>query len=116
MRFLEWLKNLFGKRTVMGWVPRPQDPNILGAGKTFICDGEVSVVADKIFGNKADTKKFEIWGTNNEQETISMLEFYCQLEGRRPTKEEVDDWNFIEVLEVEPLEKKSTDEKEETIH
>ena len=100
----DWLKEQFVKAMrvpqVFGSVPKPQDPNDIGKGKTFLVTddsgNEVQIVADRIVGNIANPKNFEINGTH----VISMLEFYCQLEGRRPTEEERADWNEIELLHI----------------
>lgn len=98
---LRWTRNLVTRLLLRLFGPRyvafepPGDPNELGAGKTFFVTNdegqEVQVLADRVVGNRADPKMFEI----NGRYLISMLEFYCQLEGRRPTAEEIRDWNTV---------------------
>lgn len=82
-------------------IDAPKDPNELGKGKTFLLKddqgNEVSVVALHIVGNRAKPRMFEI----NGKYLIEIIEFYCQLEGRRPTEEEWTDWNSIQVVSVE---------------
>ena len=103
--FLARMRLKFLRAKVTGKVPRPPDPNVKGKGKTFVVDGGKSVVAERIIGNNANKKKFEITA-DGEQHTISILEFYCQLEGRRPTEEESADWDDIEILKMETPKKK----------
>lgn len=113
MRFVEWFKKQKLKFKVVGSLPRPEDPNILGVGKLFITDTGKKVIAERIVGNIRNSKKFEITA-HNEQHTISMLEFYFQLRGERPTEEEIADWDSIELLSMAPIVKKESNEDEET--
>lgn len=82
-------------------VPKPKDPNELGKGKTFICKDdsgkEVRVKAERIVGNLAKPHYFELNGSH----LISILEFYCQLNGKRPSQEELAEFHGWEAIQVD---------------
>lgn len=90
-----------------GTVPKPDDPNEFAKGKMLFVEGEKDTVrVVNVKGNLADPKKFEI----NGKYLISILDFYCQLkEKRRPTADELEEWNSIELVQVDvPAPKKET--------
>lgn len=111
MGFMDWLKSRGLRFEEAGSFPRPEDPNVLGVGKTFITKTGDSVVAERIVGNIENPKNFEITAKGN-QHIISMLEFYCQLRGERPNPEEIEDWDSIELLKIAPILKKEKNGKE----
>jgi hypothetical protein len=110
MRIWELIKRKMLKFVEVGFFPRPDDPNILGVGKSFVCEKGETVIAERIIacvgiGNPGRQKYFEITA-NGEQHTISMLEFYHQLNGTRPSEEDVKAWESIECMDVVPIVKK----------
>lgn len=109
-------RNPFKKK---GSVPKPEDPNDLARGKCLIVQNKkgqsVPVEVELVIGNIANPKLYEI----NSIYTISILEFYCQLEGRKPSDEEQAEWDSLELLEVVPVEgkkKKNGKKKNKTVH
>lgn len=87
-----------------GTVPRPEDPNLRAKGRLMWVDGETEpVLVERVTGNVNDPKKYEI----NGKHLVGMLDFYLQLnENRRPTKEELEEWDSIELVQIDPPESK----------
>jgi hypothetical protein len=107
---MRWLRKFKRLPNVRDWfrdepkafaaVPKPDDPNRLAKGKLLFVEGVPEpVLVERVTGNIADPSKFEI----NGQYLINMLDFYTQVtENRRPTAEEREEWNSIELLQVDP--------------
>lgn len=105
------IREWFGKqKKVYAAVPKPQDPNKLAKGKLLYVEGLADPVrVERVTGNIANPTKFEVNGSY----LISMLDFYTQMiEGRRPTDEEREEWDSIELLEVEAPERKPARRRE----
>lgn len=90
-----------------GAIEKPKDPNIW-RGKFITIDGcDLPVKVEKIVGNVADPRMFEINGAY----LVPMLDFYLQVyENRRPTKEELAQFMSFEVVQIDvPAPKKKED-------
>lgn len=95
-RVHEWFAK---QRQFFGSVPKPLDPNKLAKGKKLFVDGaEEPVLVKTVTGNLANPKNYEINGTH----TVSILDFYTQInESRRPTADEIADWDSLELLQID---------------